>query len=136
MKEFFAIICIAVISYGTYYVVEHKDQLFSKEKKLVLNGVEYVAPNELDNPGYVYAIQDGQIIWKVDFEAVDVDGNLPMQSDLLDYTIRDMRFEMYLGRTGISMRVGGKNRARIYILDIADGRLLHIEQLASPQPAQ
>lgn len=132
MKALIAFVCIVAISYGVYYVIEHKDQLFSQEKKLVLNGVEYVAPNELDNPGYVYASRDGQIIWKVDFETVATDQNLPMESDLLDYTIRDMRFEMYLGRTGISMRVGGKQRARVYILDIEDGRLLHIETAVNP----
>lgn len=136
MKAFIALICIVAISYGVYYVIEHKDQLFSTEKKLVLNGVEYVAPNELDNPGYVYASRNGEIVWKVDFENVATDQNLPMESDLLDYTVRDMRFDIYLGRTGLVMRVGGKQRARMYILDIEDGRLLHIEQLANPQAAQ
>ena len=133
MKAFIAIIVLAAVAYGVYYTIGHKEQISSANiKKVSWNGVDYIAPNIIDNPGYVYAQKNGEKVWEVTLYNAYSDTDFQIESRLSEYKIRNMRIEQRGLVYALLATVGEAGGSRTYVLDVDTGKLLDIDIVNPP----
>lgn len=133
MKTFIALICMIAIGYSVYYVVTNKERLFPASEVSMVggSGIRYVAPNKLDNPGYVYAEKGGAVLWRMDISNIQVDADLAKEPNLRDYKVTSISLWPFEGRDAVWVRLGKGYAARIYILDTSNGNTLKITTAAA-----